>query len=104
MEITLLRYGKPIIPPFNSISASEFFEWVQVYNASGLCSSSKPTTEAMSHANSCGAILYSGLRRSIESAKELNAENVVLSDPIFNEAGLPVANWYTLKLSPKIWH
>jgi broad specificity phosphatase PhoE len=103
MEIILLRHGKPTIPPLNRISASEFFEWVQAYNASGLCSSSKPTTEAMSHANSCGAIVCSDLRRSRESAKELNVDNIVLSDPVFNEAGLPVACWRTLKLSPKIW-
>jgi broad specificity phosphatase PhoE len=103
MEITLLRHGRPIIPPLNKINASEFLEWVQAYNASGLCPSSKPTAEAMSHASACDAIVCSGLRRSIESAKELNADDVVLSDSIFNEAGLPVANWRTLKLSPKIW-
>ena len=103
MEITILRHGRPTIPPLNKISASEFLEWVQAYNASGLCPSSKPTMEAMCRANACDAVVCSELRRSIESAKELNANNVVLSDSIFNEAGLPVANWRTLKLSPKIW-
>ncbi|MEJ1368984.1 MAG: hypothetical protein RPU35_12395 [Candidatus Sedimenticola sp. (ex Thyasira tokunagai)] len=28
---------------------------------------------------------------------------IVLSDSIFNEAGLPTANWQAIKLSPKIW-
>jgi broad specificity phosphatase PhoE len=103
MEITLLRHGKPIIPPLNKISAVEFGDWVQAYNDSGLCSSSKPTTEAMIHAHTCNAIVCSDLPRSIDSAKELNANNVVLSDSIFNEAGLPVANWHLFKLSPKTW-
>ena len=103
MEITLLRHGKPTIPPLNKITAAEFGDWVQAYNDSGLCSSSKPTTEAMSHAHTCNAVVCSDLPRSIDSAKELNADNIVLSDSIFNEAGLPVANWRLFKLSPKTW-
>ena len=103
MEITLLRHGKPIIPSLKKLSASAFYEWVQEYNTSGLSPSSKPTTEAFSCANECNAIVCSDLPRSIESAKALNAGDIVLSNAIFNEAGLPAANWHTLKLSPKIW-
>ena len=103
MVITLLRHGKPTTPTLDKLSASKFYEWVQEYNASGLCSSSKPTTEAIRHSNLCNAVVCSDLPRSIESAKALKADNIVLSNPIFNEAGLPVANWRTLKLSPKIW-
>jgi len=103
MEITLLRHGKPIIPSLNKLSASEFYEWVHEYNASGLCPSSMPTTKAINCANACNAVVCSDLPRSIESAKALNADKIVLSNTIFNEAGLPIANWRTLKLSPKIW-
>lgn len=103
MEITLLRHGKPTIPSLEILSASEFYSWVQEYNASGLCPSSKPTAEAINYANACNAVVCSDLPRSIESAKALNASNIVLSNAIFNEAGLPVANWRALKLSPKIW-
>ncbi len=103
MKIILLRHGKPTTPPLNKITASEFFEWVQAYNSAELCSSSQPTTKAMSQAIDCNALVCSGLRRSIESANKLNADHIVLSDPVFNEAELPVANWRTLKLSPKLW-
>ncbi|MEE9492610.1 MAG: phosphoglycerate mutase family protein [Gammaproteobacteria bacterium] len=103
MKITLLRHGKPVIPSLNKLCAAAFYEWVQEYNTSGLCSSSKPTTQAFSCAKECNAIVCSNLPRSIESAKALNAGNIVLSNAIFNEAGLPIANWHTLKLSPKIW-
>ena len=103
MVITLLRHGKPTTPTLDKLSASKFYEWVQEYNASGLCPSSKPTTEAIRHSNLCNAVVCSDLPRSIESAKALKADNIVLSNPIFNEAGLPAANWRTLKLSPKIW-
>lgn len=103
MKITLLRHGKPIISSLQKINAFEFLEWVQEYNASGLCPSSKPTIQAFTCARECNAIVCSDLSRSIESARALNAGDVVLSHAMFNEAGLPVANWYRLKFSPKIW-
>lgn len=103
MVITLLRHGKPVIPSLNKMSASEFGNWIQEYNASGLCPSSKPSIEASSCAEECHAVVCSDLPRSIESAKALKAGNIVLSSSIFNEAGLPFANWSTLKLSPRIW-
>ncbi len=103
MEIILLRHGKPDIPSLNKLSASAFCEWVRDYNASGLSMSSKPTHGAESCASDCNAIVCSNLPRSIESGNALNTEKVVLSDSIFNEAGMPSANWRRLKLSPKVW-
>jgi len=103
MEITLLRHGEPDIPSLNKLSASAFYEWIRDYNDSGLSMTSEPTHEALTCASDCNAIVCSNLRRSIESANALNAEKVVLSDLIFNEAGLPSANWRRLKLSPKLW-
>jgi broad specificity phosphatase PhoE len=103
MEITLLRHGKSDIPSLKKISASSFHGWVKNYNTSGLCPSSKPTTKALSCAKQCKAIVCSDLPRSIESAKALKAGNILLSSALFNEAGLPVASWRTLKLSPNVW-
>ena len=103
MEITLLRHGKPVNLSLKRISASSFYEWVQKYNTSGLCSTSKPTTQALGCARDSKAIVCSELPRSIESAKVLNSGSIISSNIVFNEAGLPVASWNTLKLSPKIW-
>lgn len=103
MEIILLRHGKPDIPSLNSLSASAFSRWVRDYNASGLALQSKPTDEALARISECNAIVCSNLPRSIDSARALSAEKVVLSDSVFNEAGLPSANWNRLKLSPAVW-
>ena len=103
MKIVILRHGKPVTPPLRRISASVFSEWVHEYNAAGLCPTSQPTEHAKKCADECNAVVCSALPRSIESAKALNDKNIVLSDPIFNEAGLPVANWQVMKLSPKVW-
>ena len=103
MEIILLRHGKPKIPSFNKLSASEFCEWVNVYNSSGLCASVKPTNEAVAIAERCKAIVCSELPRSIESAKTLNIKTITITSSQFNEAELPTTDWRYLKASPKTW-
>jgi broad specificity phosphatase PhoE len=103
MKIVILRHGKPVTPSLEKISASAFADWVHEYNAAGLCQESEPTEHAKKCADECNAIVCSTLPRSIESANALCNKRIVLSDPIFNEAGLPVANWQVLKLTPKIW-
>jgi len=103
MKIFILRHGKPVTPSLAKLSASAFSEWVRKYNAAGLCPTSQPTKHAKKCADECNAVVCSALSRSIESAKALNNIGIVLSDPIFDEAGLPVANWQIMKLSPKIW-
>ncbi len=102
MKIIVLRHGKPVIPSLSKVSSLAFSDWVNEYNAAGLCPTSKPTEDAQNCANECNVIVCSVLPRSMESAKEFNG-SIRLSDPIFNEAGLPVTNWKTIKLSPKAW-
>ena len=103
MKIIILRHGKPVIPSLSKLSALAFSDWVNEYNAAGLCPTSRPTKHAQNCANECNAIVCSVLPRSLESAKAFNNGRVHLSDQIFNEAGLPVADWKTIKLSPKVW-
>lgn len=103
MKIVILRHGKPVIPSLSKLSASAFSEWVHEYNAAGLCPTSQPTDDAIKCADECNTVVCSALPRSIESAKAFKNKSIVLSDPIFNEADLPVANWQAMKLSPKIW-
>ncbi len=103
MEITLLRHGKPDIPSLNKLNAFAFTQWIQDYNAAVLSATSKPTPEALTCARDSKAIVSSKLRRSIDSATALDTGKLILSSSMFNEAGLPSANWHSLKLSPKIW-
>ena len=103
MEITLIRHGKPQIPSLNRLTASAFSDWVREYDASGLCSSSKPAAHIVNHARACQAVVCSDLPRSIESANALGLGEGILSSPLFKEAGLPVADWRRLKLSPRLW-
>jgi broad specificity phosphatase PhoE len=103
MEIIILRHGEPVMPSLKRISPKEFTNWVNSYNASGLCSTSIPTTEAKVIASKCQAIVCSELPRSTESAVALKTNEVILTSSKFNEAQLPVINWLHPKLSPKWW-
>ena len=103
MEITLLRHGKPEELSLHRLNASDFCGWIQDYNVSSLSEFSKPTEAVFNYVNRCNVIICSELTRSIDSAKIFNKEKIILSDSIFNEAGLPSANWQKLKLTPKIW-
>lgn len=106
MEIILIRHGKPAFQPLERVNSTEFAQWVQNYNASGLDSSSLPPMKIKQDALTRYVLVCSALTRSIESAQTLNADKIVLSDALFNEAGLPTLNgrglsWLTL--SPRIW-
>jgi broad specificity phosphatase PhoE len=103
MEIILLRHGKPDIPSLKKLSASAFTTWIQRYNVAALSASSKPTHEALACSSDSKAIVCSKLQRSIDSANALDAKKLILSSSVFNEAGLPSANWHSLKVSPKYW-
>ena len=80
-----------------------FSDWVNSYNAAGLCTTSSPTNEVIKIASKCNALVCSELPRSIDSAKALQAKDITLSSAIFNEAGLPVSCWKFPALSPKAW-
>jgi len=103
MEIIILRHGKPNIPPLTRISPFAFTKWVNSYNASGLCSSSKPTLEAIEIANKSKVVVCSELPRSIQSATALNVKEITLKSQLFNEAGLPISSLKYPWLSPKVW-
>jgi len=103
MKIILLRHGRPIIPSLEWLNSISFKQWVHEYNASGLDPSSTPESKAFKDTLEYQAIVCSKLPRSIESAHILGKERIVLTHEVFNEAGLPIADWHILKLSPKIW-
>jgi len=103
MKIMILRHAEPVLPPLKKISADGFLDWVDLYNIAQLNPSSRPSTALKEIINQCNAIVCSELPRSIASAKIFNSKKIVLIDRVFNEVGMPSANWQTLKLSPKLW-
>ncbi len=103
MKIILLRHGQPDLPPLDRVTAANFAHWVDTYNSAGLSGNSKPPDNIISISSNCNTIVCSELKRSIDSAIALKGPVIHLTDRLFNEAELPVANWKYFKLSPKLW-
>lgn len=103
MKIVLVRHGEPIIPTLTRIRAADFGGWVDQCNAAGLDPKSAPTKHVRQCASGCNVIVCSDLPRSIESAACFQDRDIILSEPLFIEAGMPSANWKTLRMSPKTW-
>lgn len=103
MKIIILRHGKPEIPSLDRLTPIEFSGWVRSYNKAGLSMSSTPTSDALNIANQCKAVVCSSLPRSTQSATALKIANTTLNSSLFNEAGLPIANFNFPRLSPKAW-
>ncbi len=103
MKIVLMRHGKVDYPPLTIISAATFLNWVKEYDVTGLDRSSIPTDKAIDIVAKTKAVVCSALIRSHDSANKLGVKNVTYSDSIFNEAGMPSANWKFPPLSVRIW-
>jgi len=103
MKIALLRHGKPDIQTNKRLSASSFSQWVQHYNKSGIQPASYPDSDIVKYLKKYNAVICSSLPRSIDSAKALGADNIILFSAQFNEAGLPTIKGYFIKLKPALW-
>lgn len=103
MKIVLLRHGKPDVKEPGRIMARDLHTWIESYNSSGIHRDCAPAADALQVSSECRAFACSDLRRSMESAKLLDQNKVLVVDPIFREMGLPYANWSTPKASPAAW-
>jgi broad specificity phosphatase PhoE len=103
VRIILLRHGKPEAISDAPISAYEFRKWIQLYNESGIAEDSTPSTESIACASSSNAVLCSTLLRSKKSAELITKSVSLNADKGLCEAGMPHAEWSTIKISPKYW-
>ena len=103
MKIVLLRHGKPDIPRFGKLRASELHRWIDAYNSAGIMKVHQPSREAIEISHKCNAVVCSDLPRSVESAVALRIRQINHIDPLFREMGLPYPHWPSPKLPPNIW-
>lgn len=103
MQIAILRHGKVDYPPLATLSAADFAKWVHLYNCNPLDPGSVPDNKTIMLASNAGAVACSTLPRSLESAKRLGCNDIQVIDPVFDEAGLPIAGWKFPVLSVRIW-
>ena len=102
MKTFLLRHGQVNITDNHPVTAKKLINWINHYNNSGVKLDCLPPAKTRELAQNCNLIVCSDYSRSIESANILGVKTHHI-DPIFREAGLPYANWESIKLKPSLW-
>lgn len=103
LKILLVRHGKPQVPAFGKLKASEFSKWINTYNSAGIDRQFTAPAPVSAAVTQCAAILCSDLPRSIESAQALGIQSITEIDPQLREIDLPCAEWNFPKLSLNFW-
>ena len=103
MEIALLRHGKPELIENGKLSAFEYAKYMQRYDVAGIDLAHQPPAEVSLRAEQSRLILCSDLRRAVESARVLKANDKLLVEPVFQEVKLPGIRMNSLRLSAKAW-
>lgn len=101
MEITLIRHGKPSFELKGKAKARDVGEIISRYDLSGI--EDEPPENAKQQASACHVAVCSDLIRSLESAKELGFNDVLLSDPVFREIAIPHFKQGSLTMSVNSW-
>ena len=97
-----MRHGKPSVAAIPRISAGEFSDWVDHYNASGVCPSLPPPQEFCSAVCQTPFTVCSDLLRSIESAKSMGIEPVLCLQAL-RELDMPYGLASRLRLKASTW-
>lgn len=105
MEISLIRHGKSKLTENDTITCLEFKQWVEKYDNHGVFEESTYPSETVEKVVNAKIVVTSNLERSIKSARLLNPEVKIISDPLFRETGLPTCSkkLLNIKLRPSIW-
>jgi broad specificity phosphatase PhoE len=102
MKIILIRHAEVDISKNAFVYASEIPKWIDIYNNAEIKKHFVSKSEISNIFNSSNKIFCSGLKRSVDSVK-LYGKNPNEQDEVFNEAGLPYANWRWVKLPLSVW-
>lgn len=105
MEISFIRHGKSTCVENETVTYTEFKEWVNKYDSCGVFEENSYPIESLNKITMVGVVFTSDLTRSIQSAKILNPNSNVISNPLFREVELPFSkiNFCNVKLKPSGW-
>ncbi|WP_420842531.1 histidine phosphatase family protein [Halalkalibacter alkaliphilus] len=83
----------------------EFKQWVEKYDNHGVFEEITYPSETIEKVTNTKIVVTSDLKRAIQSAKLLNQEVKITSDPLLRETELPIPSMklLKLKLKPSIW-
>ena len=102
MKIILIRHAEVDINKNSFAYAFELKKWLDIYNNAEIKKDFVSKSEISNIFDSSDKILCSGLKRSYDSVA-LYGKTPYEEDELFNEAGLPFANWRWVKLPLWVW-
>ncbi len=101
LEITLMRHGKPDLPPWPWVAPARMGEWIAGYNAAGVVAAGMPAGAAAATAAPL-RVVCSTLPRALQTVGALGRQAAVV-DALFREAELPDASLGLPRLPPGAW-
>ena len=102
MKIILIRHAEVDIDKNSFTYAFELKKWVNIYDNAEIKKHFVSKSEIADIFNSSNKIFCSTLKRSYESVA-LYGKTPHEQNELFNEAGLPYANWRWIKLPLALW-
>ncbi len=100
-KIILMRHGRVVADMGRKVSPQEFPAWVASYDRSGIDQEMPPGCSTLNMIKAHDAIVCSGLRRSLDSARLCHKEPLE-RNPLFDEAGIPASLAPFPRLNPRI--
>jgi len=102
MKIILIRHAEVEIDKNTFTYASELKKWLHIYDHAEIKKALVSKDEILALFNQTDTLFCSRLKRSLDSVA-LYGKSPHETDELFNEAGLPFANWGWVKLPLSWW-
>lgn len=102
-EILLVRHGRTLCDHRTRIRGGEFARWVQAYEAAPLDPGLPPGAAVQSRVQAAAWIVTSTMDRARQSAELLAPGRPVVTDPLFDEVGIPTRVGLPFPLRPTHW-
>jgi len=102
MKIILIRHAEVDIDKNTFTYASELKKWLEIYDHAEIKKALVSKDEILTLFNQTDTLFCSRLKRSLDSVA-LYGKSPHETDELFNEAGLPFANWGWVKLPLSLW-
>jgi broad specificity phosphatase PhoE len=102
MEIILGRHGRPEVAQAQWMTPRALRRWIAEFNDGGILSGQIPQSTSFAAAR-CKVIVASTLRRSYQSAQLLASSQLVVTEDLITEAGMPNPSWPLPALPIAVW-
>ncbi len=102
MEIVLGRHGRPVLDQSKWIAPCKLAQWIAAFNEGGILRGQIPLSTSLAAAR-CKVIVSSSLRRSYQSAQLIASSQLLVTEDLISEAGMPHPDWLFPALPITIW-